>query len=499
MQPSVVLYSTTSGSSSCSTVKTKQVAAILLRNILSKHANSNNGAGFTTAAAASSTNLSLAYNLLNRLKYILLNNQEVHLPAPPVPAALTQHPATPPAHQTPFGSSSSSSSSSQYPFSTQQSQTSSFLFSLFNFNPTFPFSLSLGECKRINATHTTLHLITAYSGYSKDYLNNTFNTNIKRTELSSSNATASSSSGNGNKKKGGVIGDDAWFITKQRSIDVLGVADGVGGWHSYGIDPSKFSFNLMKTCKRIVEQDFTLPDTQTNTGAANASTTSANNTTRSKKSSRNNQRQFHKQQQEAEINSKTPLNLLEESYRTLLENKNSNLLVGSSTACILIFHHETSLLHTCNLGDSGFVIVRDNVIIHRSQEQQHYFNSPYQIAILPSSSRDLLLRDNLVEEEVVIGEEEQRRAGRNSNARSSLINDSPDLATSCSIELKEGDFIVVGTDGLWDNLTESHLLNEIAQIKVCDYLVFLGSLPRYLKSTTKLNTQSLCLTERLTI
>lgn len=32
-----------------------------------------------------------------------------------------------------------------------------------------------------------------------------------------------------------------------------GVADGVGGWRSYGIDPGEFSSFLMKTCERLVQ------------------------------------------------------------------------------------------------------------------------------------------------------------------------------------------------------------------------------------------------------
>ena len=48
--------------------------------------------------------------------------------------------------------------------------------------------------------------------------------------------------------KKGVIGDDAWFIESKNSIDVLGIADGVGGWQEIGVDPSKFSSNLMKQC-----------------------------------------------------------------------------------------------------------------------------------------------------------------------------------------------------------------------------------------------------------
>lgn len=412
---------------------------------------------------------SVVQSLLNRLKLILLNNVQT-----PVQPALTLHPA----NSTSGGNASSSNSSSTCsssgkaqssttatPFShfqSQQSQTRSFLFNLFNVNTTFPFLLSLGTntSSSVTSSATTLHLITAYSGYSKDYLNNTFNANIKRTDCLQHQR--------GKKKKGGVIGDDAWFITRQPAVDVLGVADGVGGWHSYGIDPSKFSFSLMKTCKRIVEQDFDIPTQSkpatkaSNTSRRTGSTMTTSTTTTSqqrpqrRRGATANSSSNYKY---CEVNTTTPLNLLEESYRTLLENKNSNLLVGSSTACILIFHHETSLLHSCNLGDSGFVIIRDDHIIHRSQEQQHYFNSPYQIAILPNLQR-LGGGDNEQAEEVLVVN------NNNNSQESSLINDSPEAATSSTVELKEGDFIVVGTDGLWDNLTESHLLIEIAQIKV---------------------------------
>lgn len=33
-----------------------------------------------------------------------------------------------------------------------------------------------------------------------------------------------------------------------------GVADGVGGWRDYGIDPSQFPCQLMKMCKRMVKE-----------------------------------------------------------------------------------------------------------------------------------------------------------------------------------------------------------------------------------------------------
>lgn len=36
---------------------------------------------------------------------------------------------------------------------------------------------------------------------------------------------------------------------------ISGVADGVGGWRHYGIDPGEFSSCLMKTCERLVSVD----------------------------------------------------------------------------------------------------------------------------------------------------------------------------------------------------------------------------------------------------
>jgi serine/threonine protein phosphatase PrpC len=435
MQP-VMIYTSGNYCSSSSAKTTAKLAHVLLRNLLSKSRNKPIFCSLTNTA-----NISLAYSLLNRLKYIILNNSlqcENYSPRPSLTTSTSSH-------------LNHSPSQAYTAFQAHQSQTNSFLFNLFNLNfhtsLPFPFLLSLGKLHPTTAA-TNLHLITAYSGYSKEYLNNHFNANIKRTEfLNGSNG--SNCGGGAGCKKGGVIGDDAWFMTKQKSIDVLGVADGVGGWSAYGIDPSKFSFNLMKTCKRIVDQDYRNISSTSKLNSQNSSKNcDLNSCTKSSALSYTADNHSSTKNIKSEINSKTPLNILEESYRTLLENKNSNLFVGSSTACILIFHHDTSLLHTCNLGDSGFVVIRDSRIIHRSQEQQHYFNSPFQLAILPKS--DLLL-------------------AQQQQIESDLINDSPEAATSCSIELIEGDFIVLGTDGLWDNLTENHLLVEISKIKVRYY------------------------------
>ena len=36
-------------------------------------------------------------------------------------------------------------------------------------------------------------------------------------------------------------------------LTTSGVADGVGGWRDYGVDPSKFPRSLMSTCERLVQ------------------------------------------------------------------------------------------------------------------------------------------------------------------------------------------------------------------------------------------------------
>lgn len=219
------------------------------------------------------------------------------------------------------------------------------------------------------AIRHAVHLVTASSGYS----------NHCETKTNQIN----------------VYGDDAFFITKHRLGDFLGVADGVGGWREHGIDPSLFSSSLMDACKSLIDNKL------------------------------------------IDLNALTLKELLSKGYKQLLEDK--QCIIGSSTACIVALHNEKRILHTANLGDSGFVVIRKNAIVHRSQEQQHYFNSPFQLAIHPT------IKDPR------------------------LIADSPNLASVSSFHVEENDFIVIATDGLWDNLPDATILEEIKHIKVSEF------------------------------
>ena len=66
---------------------------------------------------------------------------------------------------------------------------------------------------------------------------------------------------------------------------------------------------------------------------------------------------------------------------------------GSSTACIVVLDRQSHQLHTANLGDSGFLLVRGGEVVHRSDEQQHYFNTPFQLSIAPPGAEGAVLSD----------------------------------------------------------------------------------------------------------
>jgi protein phosphatase PTC7 len=91
---------------------------------------------------------------------------------------------------------------------------------------------------------------------------------------------------------------------------------------------------------------------------------------------------------------------------------------AASTAAIVSLAGRT--LKWAYVGDSGFVVIRDGRILLRSRPQQHYFNCPYQLSSKQDSSR---LAD------ADVGE----------------------------VAAKEGDIVILGTDGLFDNVFDDEI------------------------------------------
>uniref|UniRef100_V5EW44 Protein phosphatase n=1 Tax=Kalmanozyma brasiliensis (strain GHG001) TaxID=1365824 RepID=V5EW44_KALBG len=193
---------------------------------------------------------------------------------------------------------------------------------------------------------------------------------------------------------GGEAGEDSLMCTSMGKAGdmAIGVADGVGGWTENGIDPSLFSQALMFYASRSAAQASAEPDS----GIA-------------------------------------PNRILAESFEQVL--KEPLVVAGSATACILTLDSTTGKLQSANLGDSGFVILRQGTgkqgVFHASPPQQLGFNTPLQLAKLPKEW-----------------------------AQEGSIANTPKDAAAWDCTLQHGDLIIVGTDGLFDNVDAK---NEIPQ------------------------------------
>lgn len=122
-----------------------------------------------------------------------------------------------------------------------------------------------------------------------------------------------------------------------------------------------------------------------------------------------------------EYSQTNPVDILQRSYeQSLVEAKKSNVL-GSTTACIAVLRHDE--LRVANIGDCGISIIRNNHYVFRSEEQQHAFNFPYQLGI--------------------------------------RSKDQPHHAQSFNIKIKKGDIIIMGSDGLYDNLFDKTILSLV--------------------------------------
>lgn len=162
-------------------------------------------------------------------------------------------------------------------------------------------------------------------------------------------------------------GEDAFFVSEDGKS--IGIADGVGGWTLHGVDPAIFAQTLMREAKSCYQD-----------------------------------RGF-----------RDPAEILRQAYHR------TQHVPGSSTACIMVV--DGNQLNSVNIGDSGFMVIRDRKIAFRSKEQSHSFNYPFQLGTASENS--------------------------------------PEDAASIQLEIQEGDIVIMGSDGLFDNLFDGEILDIV--------------------------------------
>ncbi|KAI9307075.1 phosphatase 2C-like domain-containing protein [Cunninghamella echinulata] len=125
-----------------------------------------------------------------------------------------------------------------------------------------------------------------------------------------------------------------------------------------------------------------------------------------------------------------PVYILQKSYEESMSLAEKEGIFGSCTACLAILRHDE--LRIANIGDCGISVIRHNDYIFRSEEQQHSFNFPYQL-------------------------------GTGSPDR-------PKDAQAFNIKVEKNDIIIMGSDGLYDNLFDKEILS-IIQSQVAPYML----------------------------
>jgi len=198
-------------------------------------------------------------------------------------------------------------------------------------------------------------------------------------------------------KKAQKGGEDACYATTLS----VGVADGVGGWGSRTVDAGLYAKALMREANNVAKST---------------------------------QLEF-----EAEpISCPSPRDLLWQAFRHV----EKQAIIGSTTATVACL--KENRLQIANLGDSGFFLLRagrldgqldgplEVKLLHRSREQQHYFNCPYQIG--------------------------------------SGCDDTPDDASIEEFEVRAGDILLLATDGVFDNLFDEKILELVNQGSESDQL-----------------------------
>lgn len=120
------------------------------------------------------------------------------------------------------------------------------------------------------------------------------------------------------------------------------------------------------------------------------------------------------------------------------ESAEEKQVYGSSTVCLvsLEFYDTTeySLLSSCNVGDSGYMVIRDKKVLFKSQSQSHRYNAPYQLGCTPPELEEHHLYRDKAEDSI---------------CHSHLV--------------KSGDFLLISSDGMFDNLYEDEIALVIDQ------------------------------------
>jgi serine/threonine protein phosphatase PrpC len=127
-----------------------------------------------------------------------------------------------------------------------------------------------------------------------------------------------------------------------------------------------------------------------------------------------------------------PRKIIQQGLNSLLQ-ETQELVLGSTTVLLGILRDEK--LKIANIGDCRLLVIRGGICVYRTLEQVHSFNFPFQLG---TGSKD-----------------------------------SPADAFYDEFKIQEGDIVIIGTDGLFDNVFDEDIISITHTISskargVCD-------------------------------
>jgi protein phosphatase PTC7 len=310
-------------------------------------------------------------------------------------------------------------------------------------------------------------------------------------------------------KEFGYAGEDAYLVLCQGPVQVLAIADGVASWWQKGIDAGEYSRTLVNCVKQAAFQALP-PDSEDHEGAnsADASRVASSSTSASSSSStpkgRGERDEYNRGGQGGDEWALDPKRLLASGWELLKKNT----VLGSCTACVVSLDRSSGRLRVANLGDSGLMIVR---VMHFEHERS--LVSRLALGLLakelrkmdlvedhlhgkfddggkrlvtgqatgqapssgPSGSLaydEMLLTNTLKASNGKVGVRFQvifrtppleHNLGHPKQLGHHPNTDNPEDADCTEVEVRDGDFLVMGTDGLFDNLGEHEIAHRIVQ------------------------------------
>mmetsp|Transcript_48251 Transcript_48251/g.121524 ORF Transcript_48251/g.121524 Transcript_48251/m.121524 type:complete len:363 (+) Transcript_48251:57-1145(+) len=201
-------------------------------------------------------------------------------------------------------------------------------------------------------------------------------------------------------------GEDSYFVCGDGAT--VGVADGVSEWGwRFGVNPRGFADELMQAACREAQQTL----------------------------------------QSADV-----ISVESRAQRILSIGFDSVKAFGAATALVATLDAEGSRLGVANLGDSGLLQLRRSTttnrteVVGRTAEQLHSFNKPYQLTRLPAPADFPRLYSE--------GKTALVQAVKRCRPQKF---DSPCDSDTYSLKVQVGDLIILGSDGVFDNLHDSEI------------------------------------------